>query len=178
MRLETGDKATRIVLPSIDGTTFDTNTLMGKRYLLSFLRFAACPFCNLRVHRLVERFPEFGDDFTIVAVFDSPIDNLIQHATRHAAPFPIVADEENRYYLKYGVERSFKGVVKAIFLRMPAMFYAMFKGYLPTSFKGSIMTMPVDFLVDEEGIIRVAHYGEDEGDHLSIDEVKRFAVGT
>ena len=56
-------------------------------FMLSFFRFAACPFCNLRVHELVERFNEFGDDFTIVAVFDSPLDDLVRHTAKHRAPF-------------------------------------------------------------------------------------------
>jgi len=36
--------------------------------------------------------------------------------------------------------------------------------------------MPTDFLVDERGIIQVAHYGKDEGDHLSFEQIKAFAL--
>ncbi len=35
--------------------------------------------------------------FTIVAVFDSPVDNLKAHVKRHKALFPILADESNVY---------------------------------------------------------------------------------
>jgi hypothetical protein len=51
----------------------------------------------------------------------------------------------------------------------------MAKGYVPSSPKGSLTTMPADFLIDEHGIIRAAHYGEDEGDHLPFDEVRAFS---
>jgi len=60
-------------------------------------------------------------------------------------------------------------------LRMPALLRAMFKGYVPTTIKGSMTTMPADFLIDREGIIQVAYYGKDEGDHLPFDTVKSFS---
>ncbi|MCK5034029.1 MAG: redoxin domain-containing protein, partial [Calditrichia bacterium] len=65
MKLTSGTKAKNINLPAIDGSIFDTNSLSGKPYLLSFYRFASCPFCNLRVNELVRRFGEFGSDFTL-----------------------------------------------------------------------------------------------------------------
>ena len=62
-----------------------------------------------------------------------------------------------------------------MFLRAPTLMKAMAGGYVPTTLKGSMTTMPADFLIDEQGIIRVAHYGADEGDHLPFEEVLAFA---
>jgi thioredoxin-dependent peroxiredoxin len=176
MRLSCGTKAKVIKLPSIDGTIFDTTSLKGKPYLLSFYRFASCPFCNLRVNELVRRYNEFGSDFTIVAVFDSPFDNLKKFTEGHHAPFPILADENNKYYEEYAIERSFAGMLKGMIFRLPTLLKGMFKGYLPYVFKGSLITMPADFLIDKEGIIQVAFYGKDEGDHLSFDTIKDFSM--
>jgi peroxiredoxin Q/BCP len=176
MRLTSGAEAINIKLPAIDGAIFDTESVKGKPLMLSFLRFASCPFCNLRVNELVRRFDEFGNDFTIIAVFDSPLDNLTQHAEGHQAPFPILADENNKYYREYGIEHSISGVFKGMFLRMPTLLKGMFKGYIPTTIKGSMTTMPADFLIDREGVIQVAHYGNDEGDHLPFDSVKEFSL--
>ena len=89
MRLTSGTKALNIHLPAINGSMFEIETLKGKPFMLSFLRFASCPFCNLRVNELVRRYDEFGDNFTIVAVFDSPLDNLTRRAEGHNAPFAI-----------------------------------------------------------------------------------------
>lgn len=144
--------------------------------MLSFLRFASCPFCNLRVHELVKHFAEFGNDFNIVAVFDSPLDNLVRHTEGHKAPFPILADETNRYYREYGIEHSLSGVVKGMVLRMPTLISGMLMGYVPKTIKGSMTTMPADFLIDKNGIIQVAYYGNDEGDHLSFEQVKEFSL--
>jgi hypothetical protein len=52
----------------------------------------------------------------------------------------------------------------------------MLKGYVPIIIKASMTTMPADFLIDRHGIIQVAYYGNDEGDHLPIDQVKAFAL--
>ena len=176
MRLKSGVKAKTIRLPAIDGSMFETESAKGKPIMLSFFRFASCPFCNLRVNELVRRFDEFGNDFTIIAVFDSPLDNLTRHAEGHKAPFPILADEDNKYYREYGIEHSVLGMLKGIFLRMPTLLKGMFKGYIPTTIKGSMTTMPADFLIDRAGIIQVAYYGRDDGDHLPFDTVKEFSL--
>ena len=60
--------------------------------------------------------------------------------------------------------------------RMPTLLTGMLKGYIPFPIKGSMTTMPADFLIDREGIIQVAYYGEDGGDHLSFEEVKAFSL--
>ncbi len=171
-----GEKITRITLPAIDNSTFDTESLKGKRFMLSFFRFASCPFCNLRVNELVQRFDEFGNNFTVVAIFDSPLDNLIRHVKGHNAPFPILADENNQYYQKYSIQHSVSGMFKGMVFRMPKLMKAMFKGYLPIKIKGSWTTMPAEFLIDQSGVIQLAHYGKDEGDHLPFEQVKAFSL--
>jgi len=175
MRLTSDSKIKNIQLPAIDGSIFDSESLKGKPFMLSFFRFASCPFCNLRVNELVRRFDEFGDEFTIIAIFDSPLDNLTRHTKGHKSPFPILADESNKYYKEYGIEHSFFGMLKGMFLRMPTLFKGMLKGYIPLIIKGSMTTMPADFLIDREGNIKVAYYGKDEGDHLSFDKIKAFS---
>lgn len=177
MKREPGDSAVHLALPALDGKLFDTGSLAGRPWMLSFYRFASCPFCNLRMHELVTRHNELPDDFAIVAVFDSPLDNLQKHADKHRAQFAVLADEDNRYYRKYGIEHSIPGLLKGMILRMPRLLYGMFaKGYLPLAIKGSMTTMPADFLIDEQGIIRVSHYGRDEGDHLPFEQIREFAT--
>lgn len=176
MQKKAGGKVSYFKLPSIDNTLFDLESLKGRRYMLSFFRFASCPFCNLRVHELVVRFWELGGDFTIVAVFDSSLENLQKHADKHRAPFPILADKENSAYNIYGIEHSVTGMIKGMIFRMPTLLKGMFlRGYIPRVIKGSLTTLPADFLVDETGIIQTAYYGKDEGDHLSFDKLKAFA---
>ncbi len=171
-----GAKSKDIVLPAIDDSIFSTKNLEGKPYMLSFMRFATCPFCNMRINQLVTQLDKFGKDFTIVAIFDSSLDHLKGHAEGHKAPFPILADEQNKYYQEYDIQHSMAGMFKGMFLRMPTLIKGMMKGYIPFPIKGSMTTMPADFLIDRNGIIQVAYYGKDEGDHLPFEKVLEFSL--
>lgn len=175
--IKEGDYIGELVLPNIDNTVFNIESIKGKRYLLTFYRFASCPFCNLRINKLVNTFPSLPKNFTIVAVFDSPLNNLQRYANDHQAPFPILADEDSTYYQKFSVQHSILRTLKGAILRMPQVLYAMFiKGYIPWSFKGNITTMPLDILVDEHGVIQIVHYGKDEGDHIPLKIIQDFAT--
>jgi len=92
----------------------DINNLKGKRVLLTFYRFASCPFCNLRLHNIIKEVEKYGTDFEVVAVFDSKLNNLRKYATRHQSPFPILADEDNSIHRLYHIEHSIWGVIKGI----------------------------------------------------------------
>lgn len=139
MRRTPGEKVSNIILPAIDGGSFELDSIIGRRFMLSFLRFASCPFCNLRVRELVTRFREFGDGFTIVTIFDSSLENLGKHTKKHRAPFPILADEKNIYFKDYGIEHSVAGMFKGMLGRMPTLLRAMFvNGYWPLAIHGSL----------------------------------------
>ncbi|WP_305907899.1 redoxin domain-containing protein [Methylomarinum sp. Ch1-1] len=173
-----GHLITELSLPAIDGSRFNLKQIQGKRYLLSFMRFAACPFCQLRIHELISRWQELSDDFTVIAVFDSPLSNLQKQAGKQSTPFPILADEYSKYYDKFAIRRSLTGTLKAMLFRMPMLLNAMFvKGYFPSSIKGEMTTMPADILVDEQGMIVEIYHGKDSGDHLSFERIKVFASG-
>lgn len=176
-RLSPGDAAPALSLPTIDGTHFALAVPTGRRHLVSFYRFATCPFCNLRLRKVIQRAERFGPDFGVVGVFDAPLEHLTRHAAEHRAPFPILADASGGAYRAWRVERSFLGMLRGMILRMPTLLRGLFAGYFPFPPRGSMLTMPADFLIDEAGVIRVAHYGADEGDHLSFDAIEAFARG-
>lgn len=178
MKLQKGDPAIPFQLRAIDGSTFDSSNLKGKAYMLCFFRFATCPFCNMRMHELVKRYNELEGKLNIVAIFDSPLEHLTRHAKGHHAPFPILADPTNKYYKKYHIKHSTLGMLKGMILRLPTMIKGMLKGHLPLPFaiKGSMITMPAEFLVDKSSVIQLAYYGKDEGDHLDFERVKEFAL--
>ena len=75
-KLKIGDDAPNISLPAIDGTNFEMSEMKGKRVILTFFRFSTCPFCNIRINRIVKRWNEFSDDTIMVGVFDAKIGEL------------------------------------------------------------------------------------------------------
>ena len=177
MTYQMGDKVVELNLPAIDGTMFDLERVKDKCYMISFMRFAACPFCQLRIHQLISRWQELDDHFTVIVIFDSSLENLQKHTETQEAPFSILADEQAIYYHKFAIKKSILGIFKAMLFRMPTLLYAMgIKRYFPTSIKGKIMTLPADFLVDENGMINSIYYGKDSGDHMPFEQVKAFSL--
>jgi len=171
-----GDKIEGLSLPAIDGSQFNLDQVQGRRFMISFMRFAACPFCQLRIHQLISQWQELGENFTVIAVFDSSLENLQKHAQKHAAPFPILADESGMYYQQFSIQHSVLGMLKGMLLRMPTLLYSMFsKGYLPSSINGKMTTLPADFLVDEKGVIEDIYHAKDSGDHIPFEQIKVFS---
>ena len=175
MKLAVGVKFDDLKLPDIGGGVFDVNEIVGKKTLITFYRFAQCPFCNLRINEFKNRFNEFDYKLNVVAVFDSPLGHLKKSMKKHNAPFRILADENFFYFRKYNVEQSVWKFFVGTSLRFHRLIEASLKGYIPITFKGSVSTIPVDILLDENGIIENVYYGNDTTDHLSFETILDFA---
>lgn len=175
-RLTTGTTA-----PALDTVDiFDEPVRLdaGRRVMLSFYRFAACPFCNLRVHRLRQLQPRLAArGLDMIAVFHSPRDVILENVARQEAPFPIVADPDMALYARYGVERSKAAMMRAALTRPHQALEAMARGFVPRDAEGRFDVIPADFLIDEQSVVRVAYYGRDIGDHLPLSRVEAFAAG-
>ena len=177
MKLNKGDVIETLALPSTQGDTFDIKDLAGKKAIVTFYRFATCPFCNLRINEFTKRYSELGDNFQVIAIFDSPLDFLIKSTKKHNAPFKILADENFDYFKKYDVEQSAWKFLIGSTLGFFRLLKAFCNGYIPMQMKGSMRTVPVDILINEDGTIERAYYAKNTTDHLSFDEVKTFSMG-
>ncbi len=177
-KLIPGVAAPDIVLPATDGSTFKMSDYLGKRVILTFFRFSSCPFCNIRINRIVKRWNEFSDDTVMVGVFDARIGELTKRMKKHNAPFRIVADESYEHFAKNSVRKSFARFLMGA-LRSPLTFMqATLKGYFPLTLSlGKLSIIPVDILIDEHGKVVKAHYCKDTVDHIPIDELIAFSKG-
>lgn len=170
MRLQAGRPAPDFLRPDISGKTIRLSDYRGRYLLLSFYRYASCPFCNLRVHELMQRLPELDQRrLSLVAVFQSAREGIMDHVGKQRPPFPIIPDPGHNLYHSYGVEASLYGFVLGLTLRVGKALKAMGKGFLPGRMEGSITLVPADFLIGPEGTILIAYYGKDISDHLPIE---------
>ena len=177
-RLEIGDNAPNISLPAIDGTIFEMSSMKGKRVIFTFFRFSSCPFCNIRINRIMKRWDEFPDDTVMVGVFDAEITELTKRMAKHNLKFTIIADESYQHFLANGVKKSLFRVMLAPMRAPLTTLEAIFRGYIPMTLSMSKMsTLPVDILIDEEGKVVESHYCKDTVDHLPIDRLISFAKG-
>ena len=171
MQLKKGDIAPYISLVDINNQKFELKNYRGKKVLITFYRFASCPFCNLRIHNIVQNYERYKEHFEIVAIFESDLNMLQKQMQKYDSPFRIMSDRKRLYYDAYNIEKSFIGMIKGMLFRMPSLFKSMFMGNIPLNIDSSILTMPADFLINEDGIIDIAYYAKDEGDHLDLDSL-------
>lgn len=174
MKLKKGDKIGGLQLPSTAGNIFNISEVIGKKTLITFYRFATCPFCNLRLNEFSNRYNELDKNFRVVAIFDASLDFLTKSTEKHSAPFPILADENFEYFEKFEVEQSIWKFLIGSALGSLKIFSAFARGYFPRELK-SMTTVPVDILLSEDGTIEKVYYGKNTTDHLKFDEIKDFS---
>lgn len=176
-RLTVGDKAPSFTTKDIRNhkvTPFHAN----RWTFISFHRFAACPFCVLRTNELKRRYDEFGEnDIDIISIWPSSAENMLNVGEHQSVPFPLVSDEKKIIYEQYGVTKSSKSAMLKLFLHPKLMVDAMkqkakLKDEEPDIDKA---LLPAEFLVNPEGEIIMAHYGEHYGDHLAVEDLLAIA---
>ena len=174
-RLHKGDLAPVFQMPDLQDNIVSSLDFRGRWLLLSFYRYASCPLCNLRVHKLAglhAAWQKRGLD--MLAIFQSPADKLRLYVGNQEPPFPLIPDPEQTLYHHYGVGHSWTGFLLAWGKRLPEIGRAVLReGYFPGSVEGGIHRIPADFLVSPDGRIAEAHYGRDIGDHLPIARIEQ-----
>ncbi len=173
MKLTTKSSAPSIVTTDVYGHFFSLNDLKGSKVLVSFMRFAGCPVCNLRVHQLIKERNAFAtQNVKVVLIYESSKANLLAYLQSEKSPFTFIADPESKFYKAYGVEKSWSKFLSSFF---KGTLDKVMKGQKLFTSKisndGSLNRIGADFLIDETGKISIAHYGEYMGDDLPIDKI-------
>jgi peroxiredoxin Q/BCP len=174
LKLNVGDLAPPFQTQDIDGRSIDLSTPRKGLLLLAFHRFAACPFCNLRIHELTSRYDAYErKGLRAIAIFESSVPNLRTGLANRKLPFPVVSDPKRALYQQYGVEHSVLGVLRTI-PHMGAVTSETKKlGITPrVEREGSISRMPADFLITPAGRIHTAFYGTNMNDHLDFAHIE------
>lgn len=172
-RLRHGEIAPHFLKRDLLGHDINLHDYAGRWLLLSFYRYASCPLCNLRIHELSLRCTAWQTQgLEMLAVFQSPAEKLRQYVGKQQALFPLLPDPEQRLYALYGVKCSWAGFLKAWATRLPEISRSIVgRGFLPGSVEGGIHRIPADFVIDPQGRVAVAYYGQDIGDHLPVERI-------
>jgi peroxiredoxin len=174
-RLIPGDPARPFKVTDIFGSERALTDYEGKKLMLSFYRYASCPLCNLRIARLIQRYPEFHKrGLHMLTFFQSPRDSILQYVGRQDAPFPIVADPERKIYRIYRVESSWGGYARSL-TNISRWHDAIIRNkFRPGRMEGDKALIPADFLIGPDLVIKRAYYGKEIGDHMPLDEIEAF----
>jgi len=174
MRLTQGQTAPAFSNHDLYDIAISNQQLKGKKVLLSFYRYASCPFCNLRFHALTQKQAEWqAKGLETVAVFQSPKSSILEYAGKEPSPIRIIPNPERDLYRLYGVEGSWKGFVTGA-LQLGTFAKALKEGHLPGKVEGDMNMIPADFVLDENGKILLAYYGKDISDHVEIADIEKL----
>lgn len=172
MRLTAQQIAPHFTSYDLYDMAINSQQLRGKKVLLSFYRYASCPFCNLRFHALSQKQAEWqAKGLVTLAVFQSPKTSILEYAGKEPSPITIIPNPERDLYRLYGVEGSWKGFVTGA-LQLGTFAKALKEGHLPGKIEGDMNMIPADFVIDEQGKILLAYYGKDISDHVEIAEIE------
>lgn len=157
----------------------DLSNYKGKKVFIGFFRHAGCPFCNLRVHTLSKRREEFKEkNLEMIFFFESKKNVMFQSLFhQEISPIPIIADPEKTWYANYGIENSF---IKSTVSHLTSFIQTSLKAKLNNlplhlmAGNESYSTMPAEFLLDENLIIRKIHYANSLNDRMSFSEIENF----
>jgi peroxiredoxin len=180
LQVELNVTAPSFNLTDIYDRSIDLKSYKGKKVFIGFFRHAGCPFCNLRVHTLIKiRETLLSKNMEMIFFFEST-KQLLLKSIFHAgvSPIPLIADPDKTWYSIYGIENS---LLKSSFSHLTTFIQTAIKAktnklpLYPMAGKESFSTMPAEFLIDENQIIRKIHYAQTLNDRISIESILAFA---
>lgn len=175
MRLQVGDDAPSFSAATIDGEAVSLEEFRGRKVWLTFFRYAACPLCSFRIHEVLSQWESrFANrDFELLTVWQSPADKLEEIRTRFEPSFALITDPQLDLYQKYRVEKGFlKTLGKDVFTGIRGARGLGLK--IVRAWDGPPTRRPADFLIDENGKLAAAHYGENAAQMIPLEQVDAF----
>jgi hypothetical protein len=185
-RLVAGAVIEPIELVALDGAHLP---VPGERRVhLQFRRFAGCPICSLHLRGFAERHAEVeAAGITEVVFFHSAAEHLQGYQSQ--LPFAVIADPDQVYYRRFGVERGVRSLADP-----RALAAAVRGGRRWMAHRGepdwagvgendgtTHLGLPADFLIGSDGTLMDVHYGRHADDQWSVDEllaISRAANGS
>jgi len=158
----------------IYGNDFRLSNLIGKRVMLAFFRDAACPFCNYRIYELTQKHQEWkAAGMEVVVVFTDTKEQVRELVAKRPRPFTMICDPKLKLYNRYGVEKSWPALLKAILFNAPEIIRGFLKGAKPTN-NPHMSVVPADFLIEVDGKVVDLWYGKNTADHMPFDRLLEF----
>jgi len=177
-----GDIAPDFQLCDDEGKTYKLSSFRGRRVILSFQRYAACPICQFNIDRMKYQ-SEMLDRAGIVTI--SIFNSKPQHVTMFTAKIRgdsmiALSDKKGSTYSSFQVKQgSFWGVLRSnLYLARNWKKYKPFAKYVVFKDTGANTTimkqLPADFMIDESGVIVDLFRARNVQDHISFERVEAF----
>ncbi|MCR9249453.1 MAG: redoxin domain-containing protein [bacterium] len=173
MKIETGQLAPAFNTVDVRGEEMTVPNSKKRYILLSFMRGADCPFCNLRVLQLLihqESLLSLGIETCLI--FKATNQKLNQNISKtKPSKFRIIGDHDMSIHQLYHTEASWMGSLRSLG-KLGVMIQAIKKKvFKMSSLLDLYPVLPADFLVDQDGKVIMYHYGKDYSDNIKIESV-------
>jgi thioredoxin-dependent peroxiredoxin len=180
MRLVTNSIAPMFEKSDIFGKKINSQQYIGRKVYLAFFRHAGCPFCNLRIHSLVGiRRQTQNQGLQMIFVTESMKRVITENEFfQRISPIPLLTDPDKELFRLYGLKKSIFRTTLSHMMSLAPLLYQAKRAGVPVHLiagKESFTTMPAEFLIDEEGIIRELHYSRSLTDRFSLERIIQFA---
>ena len=178
MRLKIEQQSPQFTTKDITGKPILLSDYRGKKLMQCFFRYAGCPFCNLALFKIIERYPLLkSQGLNIIAFFQSAKELVHKYPAKQNPPFPLVSDPQKKIYKKFGVESSVAGALRTI-PKMPNFYDATVKhGFKQPHIDGDFFLMPAYFLIGPPKFtIQNLYYSESFADEVPFIHVEDFLL--
>ncbi|MBR4445103.1 MAG: redoxin domain-containing protein [Solobacterium sp.] len=176
-KLNTGDKFPEITFNTAYKTDLHTPEIFHGTTVFWVLRYIGCTVCRYDVKLLAERYEEFrrknAQVFVLMQSDASHVQDNLQK-TDTVLPFEIITDPEQKIYQLLDIQpaESMEALAEGVGEQLRAKArQARLCGFSHGDYEGNEQQLPALFIVDEEGIVKCAHYAKNIMDMPSIDEV-------
>ncbi len=127
--------------------------------ILVFLRQYGCPLCREQVTALSGHYDAFrAEGVAVAAIGQGTPRDARRFREQFSLPFPVLSDADRSAFAAYGL---MDGTIEQVYSPTPGLRLAraMLRGHLPHRTVGSVRQLPGTFVIDRNGIIRMAHPG-------------------
>ena len=125
------------------------NSLKNGPVILVFYRGAWCPFCNLHLHALKARVPEFKKhNAQLIAITPQKPDKSAAEINEKSLPFKVLSDLDSQVMKNYNLYFEIDAPLISIYKRV---------GIDLEDFNGkgrNVLPVPGTFVIDQKGVVR------------------------
>ncbi len=176
MKIKEKQAAPEFTIQDVNGATIDLAAYRGKKILLTFYRNTGCPVCNFRFHEIESQSTYFkSKNLVVLAVYESSRENMKKYLENEHPYAVMIPNPEQNLYQLYDIDHSTGKILKGLFrgaLKKMNEGKKLYKSKLKQD--GNTNTIGADFLIDENGLVKRAYYGNFLGDHLPVEDIKTF----
>jgi peroxiredoxin Q/BCP len=177
MKIANNQKVPDFSINDVYGNKVSISDFKGQKVHLNFYRFSGCPFCNLRFHEIDKLTAEYKkNNVKLISVFESSEENMKAQMAGESFYATMIPDAGSKLYTLFDLDRSMWGLLK----------FFLFKGGITKVLQGTKLfkqkvkldghtdRIEAEFLIDANGTVVNAFYGETPGDNLPVDTIKDF----